>query len=258
MLIVCPSCASEYIIDPAQIGADGRTVRCAACRGTFFVLGEPNVTEEELAETEEFNTFLATQAWPEPDPQIEAGAISERSRGDAGPQAVSAKRSWRPSIGVAALAALLGRIPSGLAMSSLTIAVLVGLVTGRERIVRAAPAAALLYAAIKLPVNPVGLELAGVTSELVVSGSDKLLVVEGEILNVAKKDMDVPTLELSVRGPDGLPLYTWTSAAPRTTLAAAESARFRARLASPPAEGREVLVRFAQAPTTSTVSARAP
>jgi predicted Zn finger-like uncharacterized protein len=77
MLIVCPSCASEYIIDPAQIGADGRTVRCAACRGTFFVLGEPNVTEEELAETEEFNTFLATQAWPEPDPQIEAGAISD-------------------------------------------------------------------------------------------------------------------------------------------------------------------------------------
>src|SRR5829696_7543257 len=49
MLIVCPSCASEYIIDPAQIGADGRTVRCAACRGTFFVLGETNVTEVELA-----------------------------------------------------------------------------------------------------------------------------------------------------------------------------------------------------------------
>jgi hypothetical protein len=63
---------------------------------------------------------------------------------------------------------------------------------------------------------------------------------------------------LSVRGPDGLPLYTWTNEAPRKTLGVTESARFRARLASPPAEGREVLVRFAEAPGRSTASARAP
>jgi hypothetical protein len=107
-------------------------------------------------------------------------------------------------------------------------------------------------------VNPTGLALKGVRSELVVNGSDRLLVVEGEIMNVAKKDIEVPRLELSVRGPDGLALYTWTNEGPRKTLGAAESARFRARLASPPAEGREVLVRFALAPTASTASARAP
>jgi predicted Zn finger-like uncharacterized protein len=61
MLIVCPSCASEYMIEPAQIGADGRMVRCAACRDTFFVAGEPEQTEEELAETEEFHAFLEQQ-----------------------------------------------------------------------------------------------------------------------------------------------------------------------------------------------------
>ena len=36
MLIVCPSCASEYTIDPEKLGADGRTVRCALCRDTWF------------------------------------------------------------------------------------------------------------------------------------------------------------------------------------------------------------------------------
>src|SRR5215207_8862356 len=35
MLIVCPSCASEYTIDPTKLGADGRTVRCALCRNTW-------------------------------------------------------------------------------------------------------------------------------------------------------------------------------------------------------------------------------
>jgi predicted Zn finger-like uncharacterized protein len=40
MLIVCPSCASEYTIDPATLGADGRTVRCAVCRDTWFTAPE--------------------------------------------------------------------------------------------------------------------------------------------------------------------------------------------------------------------------
>ena len=40
MLIVCPSCASEYTIDPATLGADGRTVRCALCRSMWFVAAE--------------------------------------------------------------------------------------------------------------------------------------------------------------------------------------------------------------------------
>lgn len=36
MLIVCPSCASEYTIDPAKLGADGRRLKCAICRDIWF------------------------------------------------------------------------------------------------------------------------------------------------------------------------------------------------------------------------------
>ena len=36
MLIVCPSCASEYTIDPAKLGADGRRLKCASCRDIWF------------------------------------------------------------------------------------------------------------------------------------------------------------------------------------------------------------------------------
>src|ERR1700687_6146303 len=32
MLIVCPSCATSYMIDPASVGSAGRTVRCARCK----------------------------------------------------------------------------------------------------------------------------------------------------------------------------------------------------------------------------------
>ena len=36
MLIVCPSCATSYMIDPASLGASGRTVRCARCKATWY------------------------------------------------------------------------------------------------------------------------------------------------------------------------------------------------------------------------------
>lgn len=47
MLIVCPNCASSYMIDPAAVGASGRAVRCARCKASWHVGGpkdEPDVT----------------------------------------------------------------------------------------------------------------------------------------------------------------------------------------------------------------------
>jgi predicted Zn finger-like uncharacterized protein len=36
MLIVCPNCATSYLIEPGSLGAAGRTVRCARCKTTWF------------------------------------------------------------------------------------------------------------------------------------------------------------------------------------------------------------------------------
>jgi len=41
MLIVCPSCATSYQIDAASVGAQGRMVRCARCRATWFASAPP-------------------------------------------------------------------------------------------------------------------------------------------------------------------------------------------------------------------------
>ena len=247
MLIVCPSCASEYMIDPARIGTDGRTVRCASCRETFFVEGEPEISEEELAETEEFHAYLAQQAdaWPAPDVRADLSVGAENGRaGEDGVEA-SAKRWRMPSIPLAALAGRIAAVPKAPLLTLLLVGVAGGAVLGRERVVKSFPAAARLYAAAHVPVNPLGLDLRGVRSEIVLAGSDPLLVVEGEIVNLRPRELDLPPLLVSVRGAGGLTLYTWTSEPPRRTLPPGESARFRARLASPPSEGKEVLVRFA-------------
>jgi predicted Zn finger-like uncharacterized protein len=47
MIIACPACATRYAVPDSAIGADGRTVRCAKCRHSWFQEG-PAL---ELAET---------------------------------------------------------------------------------------------------------------------------------------------------------------------------------------------------------------
>jgi predicted Zn finger-like uncharacterized protein len=47
MLIVCPSCSMSYQIEPAVIGADGRSVRCVRCRSVWFAT--PPVDTEAAA-----------------------------------------------------------------------------------------------------------------------------------------------------------------------------------------------------------------
>ncbi|CDO36296.1 zinc-ribbon domain-containing protein [Novosphingobium sp. KN65.2] len=48
MIIACPACSTRYAVPDSAIGVDGRTVRCAKCRHSWFQEGP----ELALAETE--------------------------------------------------------------------------------------------------------------------------------------------------------------------------------------------------------------
>lgn len=39
MIIACPACATRYVVPDTAIGVDGRTVRCAKCRHSWFQQG---------------------------------------------------------------------------------------------------------------------------------------------------------------------------------------------------------------------------
>ena len=45
MLIVCPNCATSYMIEPASVGPAGRAVRCARCKTTWFAGGPKTAGE---------------------------------------------------------------------------------------------------------------------------------------------------------------------------------------------------------------------
>ena len=71
-----------------------------------------------------------------------------------------------------------------------------------------------------------------------------VLVIEGDIVNVARTAVDVPRMRFAVRNSAGLEVYAWTAQPTQQTLTIGEAAPFRTRLASPPGETHDVFVRF--------------
>jgi predicted Zn finger-like uncharacterized protein len=119
-----------------------------------------------------------------------------------------------------------------------------GLFAWRAEIVRAAPQTASLYAALGLPVNLRGLLIADVTTDTLTSEGVQVLVVQGKIANVAKRTIEVPRVRFAVRNAGGNEIYSWTTLPSRSLLGPGEAFPFQSRLAAPPPETRDVLVRF--------------
>lgn len=257
MLIVCPNCASRYEIAEAKIGTGGRKVRCASCQTTWQTgapppddspksgldaavpdLPSPPSPEQTAAELEE---ELRRAAEIDADISALAAERAASAPPDA-PPPVPPRRRRRWAVAGNPLA---GR-PSA-AAGLLIVAGFAALGLGlwqREPIVRAMPQFAGLYARIGLPVNVRGLAFSAVESELVQDPQGRFLVVSGDVTNITRTVTKVPPITVTVRGEDGKVLYSWTTEPPRPTLQPAELMHFRARLASPPENGRSVQLRF--------------
>jgi predicted Zn finger-like uncharacterized protein len=118
------------------------------------------------------------------------------------------------------------------------------LVGWRADIVRKLPQTASFYELAGLPVNLRGLAFHGITTSTVRHDGTPVLVVEGNIVNDTHKALRVPQLRFALRDAAAQEVYSWTASADRTSLPPGQAMTFRARLASPPAGARDVVLRF--------------
>jgi hypothetical protein len=114
----------------------------------------------------------------------------------------------------------------------------------RDRLVRYVPQMAKLYAALGMPVNLRGIAIVNVASRIVNDNEESVLVVDGDLVNITERKVDVPRLYFAVLGKDGQQIYAWSAQADRPSLQPGEKLNFRRRLAAPPAESKDVSVRF--------------
>lgn len=279
MHIVCPHCTTSFAIDPHAIGADGRTVRCARCKGTWFALPADARDEPAFATAGAgASSAAALPAHPqEPVPRLPAGGDgvsiptveSPPLAGDAAtidgtePAAVldatalptsdagaprparkpAAKRARKPARHTRRAAAPRRALawPAACLATGLAVA---ALLTFRVEVVRTLPQTAPLFRAIGLDVNLRGLAFRDVKTVRGAVDGKPALIVEGTVESLARRTVDVPRLRFAVRDGKDVEIYAWTTAPERATLDPGSRAHFRSQLAEPPAEARRIEVRF--------------
>jgi predicted Zn finger-like uncharacterized protein len=135
----------------------------------------------------------------------------------------------------------LSRLQSAILALIIADAIIIG---WRSDFVRVMPQTASFYAAIGMPVNLRGLNFEAFTTATEQHEGVPILVVEGNIVNTTRSITDVPHLRFAVRNAARQEIYSWTATATRPTLTSGETVSFHSRLASPPPDAHDVLVRF--------------
>jgi predicted Zn finger-like uncharacterized protein len=319
MLIVCPTCATSYMIDPTSVGPTGRAVRCARCKATWFAgppkAAAPNVSafvDGVIAEAEaqssgsrpeqasqqndggaqpptnsaasdDFGIAPGDNFPPAAGPNASPAAFEAASRNnDPAPRADETHDAFADTVAIADAPSLVPPIEheplvdaalnnsdveengsfvarrqrlkerrlQSKRMSRWTAIILVlfafnvALIGARSEVVRYLPQTASLFAAVGLPVNLRNLRFDQVKITKEAQDGVNILIIEGLIVNTANKPTDVPRLRFSARNASGQDVYSWTALPSRGILGANESMEFRSRLAAPPADATDVMVRF--------------
>ena len=180
---------------------------------------------------------------PRADSDWPSGALDEAEAAGAPPRPESRFRKFlRPP---ALLRGSGGKPLVGLPTACAAMGALVlALIIWRVDVVRLLPQTATFYKMAGLEVNLRGLAFKDVKISTETVEGKQVLVIEGVITGQARKPVELPRLRFSVRDAQGAEIYAWNTVLEQTVLRPGERAAFKSRLASPPADGRNIDIRF--------------
>jgi predicted Zn finger-like uncharacterized protein len=265
MHIVCPHCTTSYAINPATLGAEGRTVRCSRCKEVWLARLDDAIAaavEPAMAEASQGGSqagaaaeweALAREEASEETPVVDSPSIS----GDWSTAANDeAEDGWQPIArhdaqgtrpghprrrgGLGLLRPRIGLPTACAGMGALVAA----LIIWRTDVVRLLPQTASFYKMAGLEVNLRGVLFKDVKVATETVDGKPVLVIEGVIVGETQKPVELPRLRFSIRDAQGAEIYAWNTVLDQGVLNPGERARFKSRLASPPPEGRNVDIRF--------------
>jgi predicted Zn finger-like uncharacterized protein len=269
MHIVCPHCTTSFAVNPASFGDTGRMVRCSRCKEVW--LAQP----EELARRK-----MPAMADPDPDEDMSAWGITDDEAEEPAAAAIPTVPSpsisaelpspatdadWTamardeapagPRFGRKSRLPKLARLLPGFAprvprlnlsvicagMAALVMALLIW----RVDVVRMMPQTADFYRLFGIHVNLRGLAFKDVKVTTETADGKPVMVIEGNIVGESKMvPVAMPRLRFILRDQAGTEIYAWNAVLEQQGLNPGDKAWFKSRLASPPAEGRSIDVRF--------------
>lgn len=186
MLLTCPKCALSYAIDEAQLGPQGRTVRCASCKTTWHAEKPEEPIELPLEKAVEKPATGLKEVKAKKIPSLYRDMIESQKRHKA----------------LMAQGIIWG------ALAATFVAMLGTAFLLRVDLVRAFPRLGGAYAAVGVPVNAAGLEVLDSKLENTLRGGRFVATVTLKVKNIRDEANPVPPVRVDLMDKESQPLDT--------------------------------------------------
>jgi predicted Zn finger-like uncharacterized protein len=209
MIVTCPACEGRFEVEKAQLGYDGRIVRCGKCGNCWHQMPEDD-PRAALAAAE-----------PDVPPPPRRRPLPEKKKGRG------------VLVGWVLLLLFVGGVAAGAWFE-------------RQRIVDRFPQLADAYALLGIPVTPpdAALDLVIMEPTSDVIDGETVVTVRGTISNVSDHKQTLPNLRAQVLDAAGTVLTEWTFETPRRELDAGGSVSFQTETRNPPAGAQNLNITF--------------
>lgn len=227
MILVCPECRTRYVVPDSAVGVDGRQVRCASCKHSWFQEGPELLLTPDAATVDAAPTPVTV---PTPTAGIE----------NSGHDVFGNATPFRPRRNPARRWTIAAVIAGLLLLAAI----------GAIQYFGTPGFAADIAGKLGLPVaqTEVPLRFADYSAERRdLDSGNELFAVNGRIINPTDRAQRVPDIVAELRDAQGRLVYGWTIAPSRRTLGPRAELEFDSSILDVPSNSKELNLSFSGA-----------